>query len=160
MLAVLTPNFLPPPRLQVNRRACRFGPDKSPRRPHPPACASRVSAHPMLTYPHPPSTTAVRSTNRLRLRRSISGSLASATTIMGLPRVSFLGYNAWDGRLTPIIISELSLPTFPSSLLLSLSLCRSRVISFSSASILTLLYAAIFPFRSSFTYFTLLSPLP
>jgi hypothetical protein len=36
------------------------------------ARAGRVSLT-MLTYPHPPSTTAVRSTNRLRLRGPISG---------------------------------------------------------------------------------------
>jgi hypothetical protein len=71
---------LSPPVIRVNRRACR---------PHPPPRASRVSchppqvsgltfAHPLLTQPHSPSPTAVRSTNRVTLRGSIFGPLASA----------------------------------------------------------------------------------
>jgi hypothetical protein len=47
----------PPPVIRVNRRACRFGPYKSPRRPHPPPRASQVSpltwAYPLLTHRRP-----------------------------------------------------------------------------------------------------------
>ena len=71
----------PSPGLQEHRGTCRFGRYKNSRRPHPPRRASRASPSPtpckrrspMLTYPYPPSTTAVRSTNRLRLCCSISG---------------------------------------------------------------------------------------
>src|SRR5271169_3850586 len=48
----------------------------------------------MLTYPHPPSPTAVRSTNRLRLRGSISGPW-SARPEWAPTAVSFLGCNAF-----------------------------------------------------------------
>ena len=68
--------------IQVNRRACRFGRYKSPRRPHLPLRASRLSCHPPqmgdLTFAHPllaqsrsPSPAAVRSINRVTLRGSI-----------------------------------------------------------------------------------------
>src|SRR5271170_2873459 len=40
---------LSPPRLQVNRRACRFGRYKNPRSPHSPPRASRGTAHPCST---------------------------------------------------------------------------------------------------------------
>ena len=50
-----------PPRLQVNRRTCRFGRYKNPRRPHPPPRVSRVSHYPPqvsgLTLAHPCSPT-------------------------------------------------------------------------------------------------------
>ena len=63
------------PRLRVNRGAYRFRRYKNPSRPYPSASrdlGERSPISPMLSYPHPPSPTAVRSTNRLRLRRSIS----------------------------------------------------------------------------------------
>jgi hypothetical protein len=86
-----------PPRLQVNRGTCRFGRYKNPRRPHPPPRVSRVSHHPPqvsgLTLAHPPSPTAARSTNRLRLRGSISGPW-SARPQWAPTVVSFLGCNA------------------------------------------------------------------
>jgi hypothetical protein len=72
----------------------------------------------MLTHPHPPSTTAVRSTNRLRLRGSISGPW-SARPQCAPTAVSFLDCNAYEGRLTLIITSEHSLPS--SRLLFSFS---------------------------------------
>jgi hypothetical protein len=53
-LSLLPP---PPPRLDVNRRACQFGRNKIHRRPHSPPRASRVSYHPPqvsgLTLAHP-----------------------------------------------------------------------------------------------------------
>src|SRR5277367_2669666 len=72
----------------------------------------------MLSYPHPPLPTAVRSTNRLCLRGSISGPW-SARPQWAPMAVSFLGCNAYEGRLALIITSERSLP--PSRLLFSFS---------------------------------------
>jgi hypothetical protein len=50
--------------IRVNRRACRFGPYKSPRRPHIPPRASRVRCHPSqvsgLTFAHPCSLNLAR----------------------------------------------------------------------------------------------------
>jgi len=49
-------NLPPPQKIRVNRRACRFGQYKNPRRPYPPPCASRVSHHqPQVSTPHPRS---------------------------------------------------------------------------------------------------------
>ena len=74
--------------------------------------------------------------------------------------VSFLGCNAYEGRLTLIITSERS-PTFLSSqslLLPSLSLAGR---SFSQQLLLQSFFALpLFTFCSYSTYFTLLSPLP
>jgi hypothetical protein len=100
----------PPPQklIRVNRRAGRFGPYKSPRRPHPPPCAGRVSchppqvsgltfAHPLLIQPRSPSPTAVRSTNRITLHGSILG-LWPARPKWAPTMVSFLGCTAHESK--------------------------------------------------------------
>ena len=103
------------PRLQVNRGTCR---------PHPPPRASRVShhppqvsgltlAHPMLTYPHPPSPIAVRSTNRLRLRGSISGPWSArpkwAPTAVSFLVANISGTQAMQANTPTVVgLSELS----------------------------------------------------
>jgi hypothetical protein len=90
----------------------------------------------MLSYPHPPSPIAVRSTNRLRLRGSISGPW-SARPQWAPKAVSFLGCNAYEGILT-LVTSERSLP--PSRLLFSFSVTLAALtvargsFTFSSAS--------------------------
>jgi hypothetical protein len=92
------------PRLQVNRGTCRLWAILKPSPPSPstsrepgePSPTPGERPHPrspMLTYPHPPSPTAVRSTNRLRLCGSISGPW-SARPQWAPTAVSFVGCNA------------------------------------------------------------------
>jgi hypothetical protein len=126
-----------PPRLQVNRGACRY---KNPRRPHPPLRASRVSRR-------LPSPTAVRSTNRLSLRGSILGPWP-ARPKWAPTTVSFLGCIVHDRQSTLNMALTLTSIAFPSprlifSFLQSLSLspfavCRSWSAVLPSASTLSL----------------------
>jgi hypothetical protein len=126
-----------PPVIQVNWRACRFGRYKSPRRPHPPPRASRVSchppqvsgltfAHPLLTQPRSPLPTAVRSTNRVTLRGSILGTWP-ARPKWAPTMVSSLGCTAHEGKSALNITLNWALPPSASHLSFSstsLAVCR------------------------------------
>src|SRR5947209_10463307 len=98
----------------------------------------------MLTYPHPPSPTAVRSTNRLRLRGSISGPW-SARPQWAPTAVSFL-----VATHTKPLSALSHLPVFFSlSVVTSLPRCRSRGRSFSHQLLLQPFFAlTLFTFRS------------
>jgi hypothetical protein len=131
-------NWLSAPEgIRVNRRACRFGRYKSPRRAHPPPRASRVSchppqvsgltfAHPLLTQPRSPSPTAVRSTNRLTVRGSILGPW-SAQPKWAPTTVSFLAVAQNGGKVTLKMTLKLALPPSPSRILSFLNLSRRRL---------------------------------
>jgi hypothetical protein len=138
-----------PPVIRVNRRACRFGRYKSPRRPHPPHRASQMSchspqvnahtfAHPLLTQPRSPSPIVVRSTNRVTLRGSILA--PSQRGQNGAPTmVLSLDCTAHDGKSALNITLSWALPPSASHLLFPQPLSSSAIVRSRSSSCLLLL---------------------